>query len=201
MKEIYLIGAGGHCKIVIDLISYLDDYKICGIYDDKSNGNFCNIDIIGKVNDIENEESEREYFICIGNDNVRKDFSLKFNKLRWATLIHPTSIISKTAKIDDGTLVCAGSIIQTEVDIGKQCIINTGSIIDHESKIGNYCSICPKATLCGRVNIGEKTFVGAGAIIIQCKNIGNNCIIGAGSVIIRNLDDNLKVVGNPARLI
>jgi len=197
--NISIIGAGGHSKVIIDIIRELDNYNIVGIYDDNKTGYFSGIKIIGKISEINNIS---DYFIIgIGNDKIRKKIAEEYNQLKWATLIHPKTIISKTATIQEGTVICAGAIIQTEVIIGKHCIINTNCNIDHESTIGDYCSICPSSTICGQVKVVESSFIGANSTIIQTIEIGKECIIGAGTVVIRNIPNNSKVVGNPAKII
>ena len=199
MKNIALIGAGGHCKVIIDIINEIKEYNIIGIFDDHKIGEFCNFKIIGTISEL--DSTIENYIISIGNDNDRKNIYEKNMNLNWCTLVHPKAIISKNVIIGLGTIICAGAIIQTEVNIGKHCIINTNSNIDHESIIGNFCSISPSSTICGQSKIGDITFIGANSTIIQCINIGSNCIIGAGCVVIHNLKDNCKVVGNPAKLI
>ena len=200
MKTIAIFGAGGHTKVIIDLIIELNQHTIIGIYDDNKVGSFDDIPIIGKIEGNVNINYD-EYIIGIGNDNIRKQIYEQFSNLRWAVLIHPRSIVSKRASIDDGTVVFAGAVIQTGVDIGKQCIINTNCNIDHESYIANFSSICPGVTICGNVVIGELTFIGANSTIIQGKIIGEKCIVGAGTVVIRNVDDNNKIIGNPGRIM
>jgi len=199
MKSIAIIGAGGHSKVIIDLIRELNEYNVVGIYDDTQTGYFVGIKILGKISEI--DKSIENYIIAIGNNNVRKDIYEKNKHLNWCTLIHPKSIISKTATIEHGTVILAGVVIQTEVHIGKHCIINTNCNIDHECKINNYCSICPGVTICGQIYIDELSFIGANSTIIQGIRIGSNCVIGAGSVIIKNVDNNSKIVGNPGRTI
>ena len=198
--NIIIIGAGGHSKVIIDIIRELGNYNIVGIYDDNKTGYFSGIKIIGKIAEIDNKKNEC-FIIGIGNDKIRKKIAEEYHQLKWATLIHPKTIIAKTATIKEGVVVCAGAIIQTEVDIGKHCIINTNCSIDHESTIGDYCSICPSSTICGQVKVGESSFIGANSTIIQTIEIGKECIIGAGSVVIRNVPNNSKAVGNPARNI
>jgi sugar O-acyltransferase (sialic acid O-acetyltransferase NeuD family) len=197
--NISIIGAGGHSKVIIDIICELGNYNIVGIYDDNKTGYFSGIKILGKISEINNIT---DYFIIgIGNDKIRKKIAEEYHQLKWATLIHPKTIISKTSTIQEGTVICAGAIIQTEVIIGKHCIINTNCNIDHESIIGDYCSICPSSTICGQVKVGESSFIGANSTVIQTIEIGKECIIGAGTVVIRNIPNNSKAVGNPARII
>jgi acetyltransferase EpsM len=200
MKNIIIFGAGGHSLVVIDLIKELNEYIIIGIYDDNKEGSFEGVPIIGKIDDNIIKDAD-EYIIGIGHDRVRKNIYEQFYNLPWATLIHPRSIISKSASISYGTVVLAGAIIQPGVTVGKHCIINTNSNIDHESYINSFSSICPGVTICGNVNIGELTFIGANSTIIQRITVGKNCIVGAGTVIIKNVNDNCKIVGNPGRIL
>ena len=127
MKTIAIFGAGGHTKVIIDLIQELNQHTIVGIYDDNKEGCFEDIQIIGKIDENVNIDYD-DYIIGIGNDNIRKKIYEQFSNLRWAVLLHPRSIISKNSVINDGTVVFAGAVIQTGVSIGKQCIINTNCI-------------------------------------------------------------------------
>jgi sugar O-acyltransferase (sialic acid O-acetyltransferase NeuD family) len=199
MKNIAFIGAGGHAKVVIDLLKQLNMYHIVGMYDDNKVGYFNDIPILGKIKDL-NIRIEN-YVITIGNDKIRKKIYNNYVNLNYPVLIHPSAIIADNVKINKGTIIMAGAIIQTYVEIGKMCILNTKCSIDHESTINDFTSICPGATICGQVNIGNTTFIGANSVIIQNINIGNNCIIGAGSVVIRDVENNVKKVGNPAKII
>ena len=193
MKDIAIIGAGGHSKVIIDLINLLEEYNIIGIYDDEKTDNFCNLKILGKINDI--DTSIENFVIAIGNNKIRNNIFLKFPNLFYPILKHPSSILSKNIKIGEGTIIMAGVIIQTDVIIGKQCIFNTGCSIDHECIIKDFSSICPKTVLCGNVFVGSLTMVGSGSVIIQNKKVGNNCIIGAGSVIFKDVFYNQKIIG------
>jgi len=136
MKRIAIIGAGGHAKIIVDLINNLIDYEIIGFYDDNINKKLYNFKNLGNIKSINN--SIDNYVIGIGDDLIRKNIYKNNKNLNYCTLIHPSSIISKNSKIGKGTVICAGSIIQTDVNIGKHCIINTNSNIDHECVIGDF---------------------------------------------------------------
>ena len=205
-RNIILIGAGGHSKVIVDIINtqrhqWGIKYNIIGYYDDDEKSNLYDILYLGKINKIENCESNVYFTIAIGDCNIRKKIYEKYDKLQYISLIHPKSIISQSAIIEQGTIICAGAIIQPDVKIGKFCIINTNSNIDHESIICNFVNINPSATLCGNVFIGNNTYIGANATIIEKIKIGSYNIIGAGCVIIRNTEDNSKLVGIPGKLI
>jgi sugar O-acyltransferase (sialic acid O-acetyltransferase NeuD family) len=199
MKTIAIIGAGGHAKVIVNLIKELKIYRIVGFYDDDENSTLYDIKYLGKTINLDN--SIENFIIGIGNNKIRKKIYEKNQNVNWHSLIHPKSIIAENIIIGEGTVVCAGCIIETDVSIGKQCIINTGCNINHECCIDDFTDISPSATICGQVNIGKSSFIGANCTILQCISIGDKCIIGAGSVIIKNTTNNAKIVGNPGRIL
>lgn len=203
IQNIAIIGGGGHSKVVVDIINTQRhiNYNIIGYFDDNERSNLYNMPYLGKINKIKNCESKIYYVIAIGNIGIRRQIYKQYNKLRYISLIHPKSIVSQSAIIEEGTVICAGAIVQPKVKIGRCCIINTNSNIDHESIICDFVNINPSATLCGNVLIGKNTIVGANATIIEKIKIGECNIIGAGSVIIRNTNDHSKLVGVPGKLL
>lgn len=148
--------------------------------------------------------TQEEFFIAVGNNDVRCRI---YNDLA-ARNLFPMNIIHAAAVIDEsvemgahGIMVAANVSINALAKIGMGAICNTSCIIEHECKIGNFAHIAPGAVLCGNVKVGEKSFVGAGSVIRENISIGNNVIIGAGSVVVKDIPDNVKVAGNPARII
>ncbi len=190
-----IIGAGGHAKVVTDILK-LNGYHIVGYYDDNTNNN--NFKILGKIREINKNISN---FVCaIGNNKIRKNIIKQHPDLNWISAIHSSAIISKSSNIGKGTVICAGAIIQPDCIIGDHVIINTKTSIDHDCKINNFCHIAPGSTICGNVSVGNNTFIGAGTTIIQDKKIGKNVLIGAHSLVIKNIESNIKICGVPANL-
>jgi len=114
--------------------------------------------------------------------------------------IHPSSVISSSAKIGYGNLICPTAVIHTDAEIENCTVINTGAIIEHDCKVRNFAQISPNATLCGRVSVGEYCFIGAGSTIIPNKQISNKSVVAAGSVVIDYISQNVMVAGVPAKI-
>lgn len=193
-----LYGAGRHARVVIDCL--LDsEVEVEGIFDDKSDLVSLNgFDVFGEY--VETDYTESEMVITVGDNNTRKKLSNTI-KHKYGIAKHPSCIISKYAKIEEGCVILHGSIIQTGSSIGKHSIINTGSSIDHDCTLGDYVHISPRVTLCDGVTIGEGVHVGAGATILPNITIGKWCVIGAGAVITESLPDYSLVVGVPGKVI
>jgi sugar O-acyltransferase, sialic acid O-acetyltransferase NeuD family len=191
----YLYGASGHAKVILDILES-SNIEVKGFIDDNSSlNNFMQYVVHHTiVNDM------FPIIISIGNNCVRKMIASKLS-CTFGKVISNTAIVSKKCKISEGTVVMQGAIIQSDTTIGSHCIINTGSSIDHECLIGNFVHISPHATLCGNVCVGEGAWIGAGATIIQGVTIGAWAIIGAGAVVIKDVPDNAVVAGVPAKVI
>ena len=210
MKEIMIIGAGGHAKVIIDIILQRkkilnDNLVIKGILDDTFKENeekkIFGIPIVGKINKILKLPSNIYYIIAIGNNSIRKKISQNYKEIKYITLIHPKAIIAENVSISTGTVLMAGSVVNANTKIGKHCIINTGSIIEHDNIIKDYVHISPGVILCGGVIIEKETWIGAGSTIIQGLRIGKNVIIGAGAVTIKDVEDFSTMIGVPAKNI
>lgn len=190
----YLYGASGHAKVIIDIIK-AQGGVVEGLVDDNSGlKELRGIPVLHDVFGLS------PFIISIGNCKIRKMIAERL-ACEFATAIHPSAIISPAATIGEGTVVMQGAIIQTEVQIGKHCIINTKASIDHECVIGDYVHIAPGCTISGDVHVGEGTWIGVGTTIIQGVHVGKNCFIGAGSVIVKDIPDNCKAYGVPCKIV
>lgn len=203
MQNVIIIGAGGHAKVVADIIKKSGD-NICGFLDDYIKLNTVIIDsykVIGKINDclkLKEEIKNVKYIIAIGNNDIRKEIAEKYN-LEYYTAIHPLAYIGAEVIIEEGTVVMPFACVNASSKIGKHCIVNTGALIEHDNIIKDYVHISPKAALAGTVTIGEKTQIGINATVKNNINITNNCLIGAGAVVVKNIDEPGTYIGIPAR--
>ena len=189
----YLYGASGHAKVIIDILE-ANQIKIDGLIDDNPEVNeLLGYPVFHKRNDLS------PLIISIGNNQVRKMIAEKLH-VEFGIAIHPSAIISSSAKIGEGTVVMPGCIINANAVIGRHCIINTGVTIDHECVIDDFCHIAPGVNISGCTTVGEGTWVGVGSCVIQCLHIGKNCMIGAGSVVVKDIPDSVVAFGNPCRV-
>lgn len=195
----YLFGASGHCKVIIDIIQKSNIEVIeCVIDDNPTMQEINTIPILKTPN--------HDYFIgksliiSIGNNEIRKKIANRFLS-NYLVAIHPKSTLGFNVSIDKGTVIMAGAVINSDVSIGKHCIINTNAVVEHDCYLENFVHISPTASLAGNVCVGEGSHVGIGAVIIQGIKIGKWVTIGAGAVIINDVPDFAVIVGNPGKII
>lgn len=199
---VYIIGAGGHAKVVIAAL-LANSVACAGVFDDDSSlwgKKILDIPILGAVEELR-DSSSITAVNAIGNNSTRRAISERFRNINWLTLIHPHTWVHNSVKIGYGTVVFAGAVIQPDTKIGKHSIINTSASVDHDCVIGDFCHIAPGCHIAGGVQIGDEVFLGIGTAIIPCVSIVSNTVIGAGSTVIDNIDDVGVYVGTPARRI
>jgi sugar O-acyltransferase (sialic acid O-acetyltransferase NeuD family) len=213
MKNIVIIGAGGHGREIVQLIKDVNKienkWNIMGYVDDnpKIIGDVLNgYPVLGPLELLGEEKYRDVYVVCaIGSSNIReivlkkiKDTSLS---LLFATLIHPTAVIGDETKIGEGVTISANSVITNNIIIGNHAIINYGTTIGHDSLIEEYATILPGSNISGNVTIGKGVDIGSGTTIIPGVKIGRNTIVGAGAVVTKSLPANCTAVGVPAKPI
>lgn len=196
--KIYLYGASGHCKVVIDILQSNDEEPTGIIDDNPKTEQLLGVPVIHSSKFV--EEVNQKMIVSIGDNAIRQKIVYKISG-NFHTAIHSKSTVSIFSKIGEGTMIMAGAIVNPDAIIGTHCIINTAAIVEHDCVIEDYVHLSPNAALAGGVTVGEGTHIGIGAVVIQGIKIGKWATIGAGSVIIKEVPDYAVVVGNPGRII
>lgn len=193
--KVYLYGASGHAKVVMD-IARLAYFDVPCLIDDNSE-----VNELAGVPVVHSAEGLFPIIVTIGDCHIRRKIVEKLGKREYLTVVHPNAVKAESVRIGYGTVVMAGAILNPYVEVGNHSIINTGASLDHDVNIADFVHIAPHCTLCGGVEVGEGTWVGAGTTVIQGIHIGKDCFIGAGSVIVKDIPDNSLCYGNPAKVI
>lgn len=203
-KELAIIGASGHGKVIAEIaellgysISFFDD-----AYPEKSQVEHWLI-----KGDLSAYFLEKNSFfgavVAIGNANIRESIltKLQCNQIATPTLIHPSAMVSKHAKINTACVVMAGAVINAFATIGKGCIINSNAVVEHDCVFADFVHICPNSAVAGGTTVGKSSWVGIGTNVKQMVNIGADVLIGAGSVVINDIPAGQTVVGVPAKVL
>ena len=191
MKSIILIGGGGHCKSVIDVIEQEGQFEIAGIVDKPE---FLGSDILGYLvigndSDLDNLAKKYQYALITVGQIESPDLRIKLFDLalqagfNTPNIISPRAYVSKYATLGQGTVVMHDAMINASVSIGKNCIINSKALIEHDSTIEDFCHIATNTVINGGVLIRQGSFVGSGVITKQGIEIKENSFIKAGVLV------------------
>jgi sugar O-acyltransferase (sialic acid O-acetyltransferase NeuD family) len=205
--DVIIIGAGGHGKVVLDILREAGEHRPIGFLDADASlvgTQIGGLPVLGPVNQVHKLKQQHKAagaIIAIGDNRVRASYAslVQEQGLELINAIHPRATVSRSATIGRNVVICAHAVVCAEAKVGDSCIINTGAIVDHECEIEPAAHICPGVALAGRVRVGKQAFVGTGARVIPCLRIGDNATIGAGAVVIRDVPARITVVGVPAR--
>lgn len=203
MEKIVIFGAGGHAKVIIDIIERQNLYEILGIFVDTPGiESLMSYPILGEISEC---KGYTKGIIAIGDNFGRKLVSEKViennPKIEFVSAIHPDATIGKEVHIGAGTVIMAGVIINVHAHIGDHCIINTQASVGHDVVIGNYATAAPGSRIGGNAFIGTLSTISMGANVIQKIKIGNGSLIGAGSTVIRDIPNGVLAYGLPAKVI
>ena len=191
MNKIILIGGGGHCKSVIDVIEQEARFEISGIVDKPEllGSKILGYPVIGTDNDLENlAKKYKNALITVGQiksplTRIKLyDLAVKVGFVL-PQIISPNAYISKHSKIGKGTVIMHDVIINSSVSIGNNCIINTKALIEHDCSIDDHCHISTNVIINGGVRIGSKCFVGSNVTTNNNSIIKDNTFIKAGSLV------------------
>lgn len=206
---VIVLGSGGHAKVLIDILKQ-KSVDILGITvpnpQDGTNFYF-GINILGNDDAVFGFPPNKVLLVngigSVRSTWKRMELYTRFKNFGYtfATIIHPSTIISSDVTVSEGVQIMAGAIVQTGSFIGSNTILNTKATVDHDCFIGEHVHLAPGVTISGGVYVDMGVHVGTGATIIQGMRIGRNSCIGAGALVINHIKDNIIAYGVPAKEI
>jgi sugar O-acyltransferase (sialic acid O-acetyltransferase NeuD family) len=207
MKTILVFGAGGHAKVVLDILERQRRYEVIGLVGRKhENGTILGYPIIGS-----DEDSallarwDCSGIIAVGDNAIRSRIAGRVIRsvpcFRFVSAIHPRASIGKGVMVGDGSVIMAGVVINTGAVIGQHCIINTNASVDHDSRLEDFVFVAPGVSIGGNARVGAWSAIYIGACVAPGISIGENTIVGAGATVVRDLPAGVVAYGNPAKVV
>ena len=210
IKSIVLIGGGGHCKSVIDILSITNQFEIFGIIDGDSSKRghlVLGHKIIGSDAELKEIFNHTQNFIITVGQITNLFLRQKLFEYAINSGGTPVSVfsnrgyISKFSELAQGVSVGHFATINAGCRIGHNTIINNSTLIEHDVNIGKHCHIATSSTLNGDVVVGDNVFIGSNVTVIQGVSICSKSIIGAGSLVTKDITESGTYVGIPAKKI
>jgi len=213
MRQALIVGAGGHCRVILSILMEQATRSVIGVIDinlplladDFPNESIMRFPVLSleALNSF-TQPGDVDVFLAIGDIKLRR---IWWEKLRDAGFSMPNlfsrhAIVDPTVKMGSSNILCAKVFVGPEACLGNNNLINTGVILEHESSVGDHCHIAPGSIVAGRSHVPDNCFVGAGSVIIDGISLAHSTTLGAGSVLVENIANSHGVyVGVPTRRI
>ena len=210
MKLPYIvIGSGGHAVVVADALLASGE-AVLGFTDadqTRHGATLCGRPVLGDDASVLAAHEPARVLLTNGIGGVR-DTALRervqqrLQAQGWvfASVRHPSAIVSPFARLGDGVQLLAASDVQPGAEIGADCIVNTAAVVEHDCRLGAQVHVAPRALLCGGVTVGARSHIGAGAVVRQGLRLGDDTVVGAGAVVVKDFLGGGTLVGVPAQV-
>jgi sugar O-acyltransferase (sialic acid O-acetyltransferase NeuD family) len=209
-QRVVIVGAGGlgreALQTIRDQIRAGASVSIVGfLVDPEFDAPPCvkGVPVYRKLEAFTNDPTVR-FVIAIGDPVARARYAARIMSRagrRFASIVHPSSLLSDTVAVGSGTIILQAASITTDVQIGAHTVVNPHASIAHDCVLEDFVSLAPGVALAGGVHVETGCEIGTGAVVIPRQRIGHWSIIGAGAVVIGSVQPNSTMVGVPARCI
>jgi len=204
-NAIFIFGASGHGKVVIDCVEQENHWRIAALVDDYPaiwGKEIAGHAVCGGMREVPGliAAGVRRCIVAIGSNKTRAAVSAQLAGMGAIPVasVHPRATVARSATLGAGTVLMAGCVVNSDSRVGENVIINTGATVDHDCVIGDGVHIGPGAHICGGVTVGEGALIGVGASVIPQRRVGRFATVGAGSAVIADVADGDTVAGVPA---
>ena len=206
MPSVAVVGAGGMGREVAEMVLACaeagSDWDLLGFLDDSptSQGTFVmGFPVLGPGEWIA-DHPDVQLVLGIGHPRTRRRVTCRLTALgaTWMTLVHPSVIVSRSARVGYGCVVFAGCVLSADCRLGDFTYLNYNTVVSHDAEVADHACIMAQVTLSGNVRVGEGAFVGVGVSTRQGVSIGEWSIVGAGASVVRDIPPLCVAAGVPA---
>lgn len=203
MKQIVLIGGGGHCAACVDVLAAVGEYWPAAITDkvESLGHDVCGHKITATDDDLPELIARfRNVLICVGQIKSPAPRRALYEQVKaleadLPTHVSPLAHVSARASVGEGCIVMHQALVNARACVGANVIINTRALVEHDVEIGPHCHISTGALVNGNCRIEAGCFVGSGVVLREGIRIGAESVIGCGAVVLADVPPHSRVVG------
>ena len=210
-KKIIIIGGRGNGTVIASTIEDCkkagQDIECAGFLNDNEkeiNG----YPVLGGIQNNDWKQFSEEYSFIYAMSNVKQAperyemlKNLGIPAERFATVVHPTAVVSGKAELGHGVVLMPFTLISPNVKIGNHSQLYAQSFVGHDTVLGEMVFVANNASIGGRIHVKDGAHVGSNSSIVERIEIGRFAVVGIGAVILKSIAEREKVVGNPGRSI
>lgn len=212
-KKVIIIGGVGTGTVIAsaieDIVREKQEWELSGFLNDsmEAGEELNGFPVLGTVDDAKRFNSKDCYFVFAllttkkASERVQRLHSLGIPDEKFATLRHPTAVISHNVRLGYGVVLLPGVVVSPDVVIGNHTQLYANSFVGHNTTVGSYCLIANNASIGAFVNVEEGVHIGSNCSIIERVTLGKWSVVGLGAVVVKDVPSFTTVVGNPARVL
>ena len=207
-RSLLIVGAGGQAANAFEVSSAMGLEPV-GFIDEtdlpERASNYLDIPVFSSVSYAATTRDVQYIFVAIGEGWRRAEVTARLRKvhkeLEFATLVHPSAVVSRKATVGEGSLVMPGAFVGSGATVGQGVTIGSNAVLAHHCVIGDFVSIFAGASIAGGTRIGDRSAVGLNAAIREKTLVGSDVVVGAQSLVLEDIDDRCVVLGVPGRRV
>jgi UDP-perosamine 4-acetyltransferase len=211
MVPVIGVGAGGHAKVLLDILRSLPEFNVIGLLDadaSRAGQSVLGGPILGDdslLPQLAREHRGLVFFLGVGSVAATTERRRIWERTMAtgippiSRIVAPSAVVSPAAILGRGTVVLPGAIVNAGAQLGENVIVNSRAVVEHDCAVGDHTHVATGACLSGGVRVGSDSLIGAGSVVRQYISIGNNVVVGAGACVVRDVPDGSVVVGVSAR--
>lgn len=211
-RSLVIVGSGGFGRETAEAVRALNAagtrWRLAGYLDDDpaQHGNVIDgVPVLGSTGEL-NNMPDVSVVVSTGRpgnyvSRPRIVETLGLPPERYATIIHPSAVVSSTSQVGPGSILLAQTVLTASVTVGSHVAIMPHVILTHDDVISDFATLASGVCLGGGVHVGWCAYVGAGALVREHRSIGSCALVGMGAVVTQDIPPHEVWAGIPARHI
>jgi sugar O-acyltransferase (sialic acid O-acetyltransferase NeuD family) len=202
-SPLVILGAGGTSIDFCDA-AIAGGHEVLGLLDDDVRGPVCGFPVLGPLDAWRDLPEHVRFFSGIGSTCSHRRRLVLIERLRipehrYATIVHPTAVVSPSAVIGLGCGILALSAVGCRAVLAPHVEILQLCLIAHDCRLDAGAIVAGGANLAGGVHVGCCAYVGASATVRNELWLGAGSLLGMNATLTENLPVNAIYAGTPAR--
>lgn len=213
MDKIIIIGGKGSAVVIAEQI--YDTQKKRGTvefmgfaFDDETFGTEINgFPVLCRTNEAYakygRDKDVKFIFALYRPDLIKERIALRDSygipKERYATFVHHSAYVAKSAVMGHGCIILANVVINSNVKMGDFNTVQSNTLIGHDTMVGSSNFFAAHSAIGSNSMIGDANFFGLHTSVNNYIRIGDYVFVGMASNVIKGIESGRMVYGNPAK--